>query len=1125
MFEIHLLGTPHFRLDGKPYRFIARPKALPLLAYLLLHRAHPTSRDTLAFTLWPDETEATAHANLRRHLHELARALPQMPANLPWVLIDSTTVQWNPQTAYWLDVAQFEKLSAAEETLAEAVALYGGDLVEDVYDDCLLADRERLRDLSFSDLWRLVALKRAQRDLHAAIRYVQWLLSRDAFREDAVRQLISLRYEAGDRAGALHEFERFSQHLREEMNVEPMPETVALHEVIARNGRLATTVPIIETRRGEEKTRLTLPFVGREVEMEQLRTQWSRAARGRGGLVLIGGEAGIGKTRMANELSLVAEREGARVLYGGATFAESIPYQVLAEALRPAARLMAVMEIDAIWLSAVAPLVPELRTLRPQLPALPPLDAEHERARLFESISRCVEGLAQPRPLLLILDDLQWASSTTFSLLEYIARRAPLHALLILATYREEQMPRAHPLREFRHRLARERLLAHRTLTRLSERAVGILVKQVSGLKSTNGGNTLARQLYMESEGNPFFLAESIRDRLESGGGTGHATPTSVQQVILSRVARLSTTARALAEIAAIVGNAFDVEVVSQVSGWSEAEVLDGLDELLDHQLIREGAGRTRADYLFNHHLVQAAIYDTVPENARKRRHHRVAHVLEGLDPQRLDEIAGDLAVHFEHAEAWPEAIRYYRAAGDHAAKVFAYARSLDLYAHSLDLLNRLGANSDELDAERLGLLIHRQRILGLLLRVRAWERDIDEIQRLASARQDPAALLQALEARLSIHVYHGNMAAFEATAGRALSLAREVEDGAAEARIALWLGRHLLMHLSLPVRAKPHLQRALTLAESQSDNTLSFSVACDLAQTERQLGHLTIAREVARRALKLAETNTELTPVRGEAFFQLGCIAYDRAEWESARTNMETAVQLLSTAQNVLVLGEALVILAQIMAQLGQFELAKRTYETLTHLIQQTEIPNQGDMVMWIKCTAMGDYAFLGDIENAERFAIELQEWMERTYAAPQIQAFSALGQLRLAQHRDQEAALALARAVQVWGGRWADLRPLLLHALAAQRFGDQEQAKAGLARAEAVRKTIETARFNVLLYYTRFEILGNVADLQQARMELQRQASLIQDEKLRSDFLERVPLHHEIEVRWQSALGQQDR
>ena len=403
MLHVYLLGQPRVLYADEPVRLAGLPKTVPLWAYLLLHSAHPVERTTLAFTLWPDAPEPTARANLRRHLQDLRRLLPAPPAGQDWLVVDTQTVAWNPAAPLWLDVAEFERLSDSAATLPEAIALYGGDLLETVYDDWLFHERERLRNRYLTGLDTLVRQSRDRRDYPTAIRYAQQLLETDPLREDMLRLLMAVRYEAGDRSGALQEYAQFARRLQAELAVEPMPETTGLHEAVLRNAPLPGAMPLLELApAGGEKARaLVLPFVGREAELAQLRGLWRSAAQGHGSVVLLGGEAGIGKTRLVAEIAGQAEREGARVLRGSTTFAEPVPYQALVAALRAAWPLLAALALEPVWMAAVAALVPELRTRRgstaDQLPPLAPLDPERERTRLFEGLARALAGLAQAR--------------------------------------------------------------------------------------------------------------------------------------------------------------------------------------------------------------------------------------------------------------------------------------------------------------------------------------------------------------------------------------------------------------------------------------------------------------------------------------------------------------------------------------------------------------------------------------------------------------------------------------------------------------------------------------------------------------------------------------------------------
>src|SRR5207302_10533623 len=234
-FSIYLFGQARFAYEGKPHKFSAPPKALPLLAYLLLNRDGPVSREKVAFTIWEDDSEEDARANLRRHLHHVQRALPRPAEDRPWVLADGDSLQWNPAADWWLDVAEFKRIAARPSERVAAVELYVGDLLENLYDEWLYAPRDALRNAYQALLGELLHESRSTRDFSRAAGYAQRILANDPWREDTVRQLMAIRYEGGDRAGALAVYQQFDQRLRDEMDVDPMPETSALRDAILRN--------------------------------------------------------------------------------------------------------------------------------------------------------------------------------------------------------------------------------------------------------------------------------------------------------------------------------------------------------------------------------------------------------------------------------------------------------------------------------------------------------------------------------------------------------------------------------------------------------------------------------------------------------------------------------------------------------------------------------------------------------------------------------------------------------------------------------------------------------------------------------------------------------------------------
>ncbi|GAC1404914.1 MAG: hypothetical protein NVSMB64_08890 [Candidatus Velthaea sp.] len=680
---IRLFGQPRLTVGDAVYKLLKPRRTLPILAYLLLHRGRAIARDFLAYTISPDEDEESAVAALRRHLYELGKSLPPASRTTPWIIADAETLQWNAAAPYWFDVAEFERASTDRSSLSEAIELYDGDLIETLYDDWVFPHRELLRNTFLSCLSQMVGECRDRRDFAGAVSYTRRLLAADPWREDALRRLMVLQYESGDRAGALHAYETFARSLREEMAVEPMPETIALRETLVRNGFVPGSESRSENVAAPAPRRFSLPFVGRDTEVEQLRQGWHRAARGRGSISLISGEAGIGKSRLVGELSTLAEAEGARVLFGTATFPEPAPYRCLAEALRSGLPLVAAADVQPIWLAALAQIVPEFRVRRADLPPLTILDPNREQQRLFEALSNCVAAVSRQRPLLIVLEDLHWAGASTIDALRFLAWRLVEMPVMLVATFRDEEIVRGHPLRALRRELGANRAHASLSLRGLDRAAVARLAQDVPAIHRHT--DDLADWLYARSDGNPFFLAQSIADLLESPGAPHDNAPSGVREMVVARLARLSPEARNTAQVAAVAGSGFSVSLISEVAGMPEYEVLDAVEELLDRHIIRETVGRGQSDYSFGHQLIAAAIYDAMPSGYREQRHRRIARALEDGDSSIADRSV-DIAHHYDRSKDSEPAAQHYLVAARNMHERFAGDEALALLHRAFEL-------------------------------------------------------------------------------------------------------------------------------------------------------------------------------------------------------------------------------------------------------------------------------------------------------------------------------------------------------------------------------------------------------------------------------------------------------
>lgn len=669
---VRVLGNVRFEWNGAPWVVRAPVKAIELLGYLVMHDGAPLQRDRLASLLWPDDDENEARTKLRRHFHMLSSALPA--ADIPYTLNTRHTARWNGDAKAVVDVIRFQDACARGDH-AEATEWYGGDFLESHYEDWVLVERERLRNLQLDNLRESIRRKRSERDLAGALADVGRIFSIDQWREDTLRTEMSIRADLGDRGGALAAYRTFEKRLRDELDVDPLPETRAVFERLLRGEDPAgDDMPLRARRTDRETAALTLPFGGRSTEMRVLMETWDAAADGRGRMVLIGGEAGSGKSRLAAELALRAESQGGRIYRGTTSPGETRPYEALVEALREALPVILATVRDSSLLGAIASVVPEI-SAHAAIDSPPTLGAEAERLRFYEAIVSVLVSLGRRHPLVIVVEDLHWAGAASLGLLEFVVRRITARPILIVGTYREDEVGRAHGLRTMRRRLEDEGSLSNVALDRLVEGEVLDIAGRIFGDRPDLP--QLAEQLFARSEGVPLFLEEVVRNP------NGIADTERLNAP--ARIERLNDEERTMLDVAAVAGSGFTVELVREASGWPEADVLRALDGLVAARFLREPRRKTRSDYVFSHHLLLDAVYQRVAPNERRRRHAATARVLSELETAAVPERAGEIARHWRLGGQNEDAAREYARAARHAEKTFANEEALALADAALE--------------------------------------------------------------------------------------------------------------------------------------------------------------------------------------------------------------------------------------------------------------------------------------------------------------------------------------------------------------------------------------------------------------------------------------------------------
>ena len=864
--DIRLLGGLRIAFENRLISTVDAPRLQSLLAYLLLHAETPQPREHLAFLFWPDSQEAQARTNLRHAVHLLRRALPEADRFLD---SDGASVGWRADTPVWLDVAAFEQLTAraehARETgatgdmrrdLAAAVDLYRGDLLPGCYDDWLIPERERLRQTFLRAAEWLAELLELERDYRGASPWARRLLEHDPANESACQRLMRLCALSGDRAGALRVYHGCATALAREAGIAPSAATRDAYERLLE----PDAAPVLE--RTTSGPASGSPLVGRSAEWRALRDDWRRATEGQSRLTVIAGEAGLGKSRLGEELRDWAARQGFVTATSRCyAAAGGLAYAPVVELLRSPEIASGLRRLGDPWLTDLARVLPELRAERPELVAAAPLNDAWQRARLLDALSHAV--LAEGRPLLLVIDDLQWCDVETIGWLHYLLSARPGAALLVVGTARSEEIGPQHPLQSL--------LLAVGASGRLTELELGPLRRDdTAALARTVFGRELdeAQQdvLYRETEGNPLFVVEWVQaglvDVVPPGQAVGEPDlgwqlPPRAHSVIEARLAQLSPVGQELASLAATVGRAFTFDVLEQASSRSEEQVVEALDELWQRRIVRE---RGVIAYDFSHDKLREAAYRRTGSARRRMLHRRVAHALERLHGADLDSVSAQLAAHYEHAGWIERSIDFYARAAAVAQRVDANAEAVGLLSRALELL------ADQPPAaQRDGRELALRTVLGGMLAVhlgygaqevsdtyaRAWE--------LCERLGEPPAAPLIRGVALSV-LTRGEVQRAHELGGQLIALGERTDDPMVGVEghyllgvTAFWLGELVAARDDLeqaiagyaPERARSHL-----VLFAQDPRIICLS---RLAYTLWHLGLAPEAEECAGQALRLA--------------------------------------------------------------------------------------------------------------------------------------------------------------------------------------------------------------------------------------------------------------------------------
>ena len=834
--EISLLGRFQIRVatmrlggDDIPGR-----KAPALLKLLALSRDHQLVRDQAMQLLWPDLDGTSAAAQMYKAIHQLRKAFgvgeQEFDAS-EWIVVSKNLVLLAPPGGLITDIDVFEDTSRAAmasrqlKELERAAALYTGDLLPmDLYLAWTQAPRDRLRQLYVDVLLALAQGYQARGNLAAAAETYRTALEKDATLEIAHRGLMTIFARRGQRDRALKQYGVCLDALVEELGVAPSQETRALYDEIER--QKPDTAVAVDRTRLQAPIRMT-PLVNREAECRVIDDCLDQLGAERGGVLLIEGPAGIGKTRLTQELIARAQRRGFHALVGSAYEMEgAIAYgpflDILQAALNdsPAGRERIPAEIASL-------LSGNLQGAQP----VPNSDLRAAQTYLFAGVAEFLRQRAASIPLVVVLENGHAADQGSLELLHFLARRLQDAPLLLVATRRKEGGAIDDPLDKVMRSLREMAAVNVLTLGPLSAADQHELLQQQSGKESPSRQESDA--IFQLSEGNPMYALELHEFRSQPASQGAHRSqssgtiPLSLRNSVAERLAKLSSAARELLTIAAVAGEGVSYSLLETLwsSGREQSEItdaalLDLLDQLIAAQLLYERG----IHYHFRHALYRSCIYESISEARRRVMHSQVAHGLVSLGERETELPVESIAFHYQRAGDARQAAHFLTLAGQRAASMYAHEDALRLYRDGLALLEPAkDAMVKRICGDLYSLIGDTSRAAGYLSQsFAAYERAMSLIEGLPVTETELTELHRKIAL---VAIFASDMQ----KAGQHLAEAWRLVGNDPRMHARLHILRALyLWHFNRLEEAAEYAHRALDLAES-AQATVESAQACEI--------------------------------------------------------------------------------------------------------------------------------------------------------------------------------------------------------------------------------------------------------------------------------------------------------
>ncbi len=1007
--------------------------ARSLLAYLLVDGKPDYARLALAGTFWPDLPEPRARRCLTQAIWHIRRILPEL------IQADAGTIHVHPEML-WVDVAAFKALTQNSLALApdpetpdrqqyihnlrQAIHLYQADLLEGIYDDWALLERERLRETFLQALEMLTRLEKLSGRYEQALEPALRLAQADPLREAAHREVMRLQYALGRPEAALRQYDACRLALQTDLGIAPDPETEALAQEIRANVQPQTgkpTLPYLPPALSTLATEITL--VGRDKERTELLAHIDALSAQLGGVVLLDGEAGVGKSRLVNQIASDAAWRGCQVLWGYSREAQSAaPFAPLTMAIQSSLTALRASQLarttDRIWQQVLMAFFPELKIADPSLTPPPVLPPQPERTRLAEAFGHFLAGWGCITPLVIFIEDLQWAGADLLDLLSMLAGQLRDSSVLIIATLRGGEASLQSQTWEKLRALDRAGLRARITLPSLSAAQTAELIRRCLGM----GGSAplFEAHLFQETSGNPLFVIETLRSLQDEGllrrdahgnwstpwdettrNYTEMPLPQAVERVIARRLVHLSAEESYLVQVAAVLNADFDFRLLCEAGSFNPQTILLTLARLVRSGFLIE----TPLAYRFGHDKIRQVVYQAMDTSDRQTHHARIGETLENLHPEQVP----NLAYHFFQGQRWEKAAYYSQLAGREAAAVYAQREAATCFSRALEAMDHLPDDP----IHRFELRLARETALGLLGDRNA---QIEDLTALEGWLENPAVDTPPRRTEIALRwVYY-----WEATsdypkallaAEKAVELAQTSENIDAEYQ-AYRNWSYLLRHQGKTTDARVRLERAYTLAQILGDASAQAESLKEMGVLAFEMGEYGPALEYAQRAIAICEPTGDSARL-GPIYNLLGSIFHYTADYAAALEHNHQAVDLYRAVGNRRNEISALYNRSTILHDSGDSQSSRRTLERVCELaraIGDRRVEGYGWVFLGLVLEELGEWE-----ASRTAYTASLKLRRDAGLHALAIDALSGLARVETAQcNHDQ--AVKYADEVLAW-------------------------------------------------------------------------------------------------------------